>query len=115
MQRDMDLIRKIVLAAEPGPPFPAIVGYTDDAIKYHKMLAIDAGLLKGTWREDNTRATNIPAAVMIKDVTGDGHDFIQAIREEENWSKVKKFLADTGKQLTIEMVKVAVRNLFGPG
>ena len=115
MQRDMDLIRKVVLAAEPGPPFPAIDGYTDDAIKYHKMLAIEAGLLTGQSRKDNTRHTEIPAAVMVKDVTWEGHDFIQAIRDDENWGKVKKFLADSGKQLSIEMVKVAVRTLFGPG
>lgn len=47
MQRDMDLIRQVVLSAEAGPPFPNIDGYTEDAIKYHKMLAIEAGLLKG--------------------------------------------------------------------
>lgn len=115
MQRDMDLIRKVMLAAEAGPPFPAIDGYTEDAIKYHKMLAIEAGLLKGLSLKDNTCHTDIPAAVSIKDVTWEGHDFIQAIRDDENWGKVKRFLADSGKQLSIEMVKVAVRALFGPG
>ena len=115
MQRDMDLIRKIVLAAEAGPPFPVIDGYTDEAVKYHKMLAIEAGLLKGQSHKDSTRHTEIPLKVMIKDVTWEGHDFIQAIRNDENWGKVKKFLADSGKQLSIEMVKVAIRSLFGPG
>lgn len=115
MQRDMDLVRKVVLAAESGPPFPPIEGYTDDAVKYHKMLAIEAGLLAGQSRKDHTRPTEIPTAVLITDVTWAGHDFIQAIREETNWRKVKAYVADSGKQLSIEMVKAAVRQLFGPG
>ncbi|WP_159016603.1 DUF2513 domain-containing protein [Cognatiluteimonas profundi] len=115
MQRDMDLLRQIVLSAEAGPPFPAIGGYTEDAIKYHKMLAIEAGLIHGKWLRDNTRITEIPATVMVTDVTWEGHDFLQAIRDEANWGKVKTFLAASGKQLSIEMIKVAVRSLFGPG
>jgi uncharacterized protein DUF2513 len=115
MQRDMDLIRKVVLSAEAGSPFPKIDGYSEDAIKYHRMLAIEAGLLKGAVLKDSTRQTEIPASVMVKDVTWEGHDFLQAIRDDDNWNKVKKFLAESGKQLSIEMVKIAVRTLYGPG
>lgn len=115
MQRDMDLIRKVVLAAEAGPPFPKIEGYTEDAIKYHQMLAIQHGLLDGAVLKVHTHPTEIPGAVVIKDVTWEGHDFIDAIREDTNWTKVKSFLADAGKQLTIETVKFAVLRLYGPG
>jgi len=52
---------------------------------------------------------------MVQDVIWEGHDFLQAIRDDNNWSKVKTFFGDSGKQLSIEMVKVAVRALFGPG
>lgn len=113
MKRDMDLIRKVVLAAEAGPQFPEFDGYTKDEIKYHQMLAIEAGLLKGLIHRDSRRHTEIPAVVIIKDVTWEGHDFIQAIRDDASWGKVKKFLADSGKQASLEMIKVAVRSLFG--
>ena len=115
MQRDMDLIRLVMLSAEAGPPYPPIEGYTQDAIKYHEMLAIEHGLLEGAVHKVHTHPTEIPGAVIVRGVTWEGHDFIDAIREDKNWTKVKSFLAEGGKQLTIETVKFAVLRLFGPG
>lgn len=112
MQRDMDLIRQLLLSAEAGPPYPKIEGYTQDAIKYHQKLAIDAGLLEGAIAKDHTKPTEIPGAVIIKGVTWAGHDFIDAIREDTKWNKVKGYVADAGKQLTIETAKFAIAQLF---
>lgn len=113
MRRDMDLIRKVLLAAEAGAPYPKIEGYSDDAVKYHQMLAIEHGLLKGAVAKVHTHQTDIPGAVVLKGVTWEGHDFIDAVREDTNWIKVKKFVADAGKQLTIETAKMAIGQLFG--
>lgn len=115
MQRDMDLIRSVVLAAEAGPPFPKIEGYTEEAIRYHQKLAIQAGLLDGKFMDVHTHPTEVPGAVVIKDVTWAGHDFIDAIREDTQWAKVKGYVADAGKQLTIETAKFAIAKLFGFG
>lgn len=112
MQRDMDLIRQVLLSAEAGPPYPAIEGYTEGAIKYHRMLAIDHGLLKGTVQPVHTHPTEIPGAVIVRDVTWEGHDFIDAVREDTKWNKVKGYVADAGKQLTIETAKFAIAQLF---
>ena len=113
MRRDMDLIRKVLLAAEAGPPYPKIDGYSEDAVKYHQVLAIEHELLKGAVAKVHTHQTEIPGAVIVKGVTWEGHDFIDAIRDDTNWSKVKTFVADAGKQLTIETAKVAIGQLFG--
>ena len=53
MKRDMELIRKIVLTVEDAPGGFApreikIDGYTDDQIRYHAHLMIQAELAKGS-------------------------------------------------------------------
>lgn len=111
MRRDMDLIRKILLNAESGElDLPDVA---EDMLKYHQALAIEAGLLKGKILSSFKDSGDVPAAVFVQGVTWDGHDFIDAIREDTNWQKVKTFLADAGKQVTIETVKAAISNLFG--
>lgn len=113
MRRDMELIRKVLLAVEAGNARHPIDGYTQDEVRYHQMLVIEKGLVEGQFRKDMTQATEVPAAVMLRRLTWEGHDFIDAIADESRWSKVKGFLADSGKQVTIETVKAAVTTLFG--
>jgi hypothetical protein len=113
MRRDMNLVRKVLLAVEAGNQLDPIEGCSEDEVKYHKKLVIDAGLAEGTAKKDSTKATDIPAAVIIRSLTWAGHDFVDAIGDESRWAKVKAFLADAGKQVTIETVKVAVTQLFG--
>ena len=47
MKRSMELIRKVLLAAQDGDRNGPIEGYPDDALMYHRALSIKAGLLKG--------------------------------------------------------------------
>ena len=115
MKRDMELVRKVLLAVESGQANHAIDGYDDDTIKYHKALVIQAGLAEGSVLKSGTGNREIPASVMLKKLTWAGHDFIDAIASDSNWAKVKDFLQDAGKQLTIETVKAAVVHLFGFG
>ncbi|PPT33861.1 hypothetical protein XarjCFBP7653_21095 [Xanthomonas arboricola] len=113
MKRDMELVRQILLAVESGQAKSAFDGYDDDSIKYHKALVIEAGLAEGSVLKSGTGNREIPANVVLKKLTWAGHDFIDAISSESNWKKVKFFLQDGGKQLTIETVKAAVVHLFG--
>lgn len=113
MKRDMELIRAVVLKAAEGDPNGAISGYTEDQVKYHRALAIENGLLEGKSVKNHTIMTDIPAAVMVLGVPWAGHDFIDAIESDSNWSKVKAFLSEAGKQVTIETIKYASQKLFG--
>ena len=45
-------------------------------------------------------------------LTWEGHDYIAAIRDEARWQKVKEWIKSTGKILTIETLKQAVKELF---
>lgn len=113
MQRNMDLIRQVILNVECGSPYPEIVGFTPQAIKYHQMLAIEAGLLNGKHGKYQENATEIPSFVIIQDVTWEGHNFIEAIRDDTNWNKIKSYLVQQGKQITIETIKSAATILLG--
>lgn len=115
MKRDMDLIRKILLAVEADQQNSPIDGYEEDTVKYHKALAIEAELVEGSLVKSGSGNREIPAAVMLKKLTWSGHDFIDAIGSESNWVKVKSYLQDSGKQITIETVKAAVVYLLGFG
>lgn len=113
MKRNMELIRKILLAVESGELNESIEGYSDDEIKYHKVLAIDAGLLEGKVLNSISNRSDIPVNVFINRITWEGHDFVEGIASESNWGKVKSFLLDGGKQVTIDTIKAAVVILFG--
>ena len=39
-------------------------------------------------------------------LTAQGHDFIEAIRDEGIWEKTKKVVSETGGNATLEMVKI---------
>lgn len=111
MRRDMDLFRMILLHAESG--VPSLSDVSEGTLKYHQALAIEAGLLKGKILSTFVDSGDVPAAVVVQGVTWDGHDFIDAIREDTNWHRVKSYLTDAGKQVTIETVKAAITALFG--
>lgn len=110
MKRDMELVRKILLLVENGNPDEKIDNYSDDEIKYHRALVEKAGLAEGKILEG---PTEIPRDARLKNLTWVGHDFIDAIKSESDWEKVKAFLQKTGKQINIETIKIAVIQLFG--
>lgn len=77
------------------------------------MLAIEAGLLTGSHDKYQENTTEIPSFVFIQDVTWEGHNFIDAIREDTNWNKIKNYLVEQGKQITIETIKTAAKIILG--
>ncbi|WP_457095886.1 DUF2513 domain-containing protein [Lysobacter sp. P5_B9] len=113
MQRNMDLIRQVLLSAEAGPPYPSIEDYPPQAVRYHQMLAIDAGLAKGLHRTYQENATDIPDVVVVQGITWQGHDFLAAVRDDNNWAKLKKFLVESGKAVTLETLIAGAKVLFG--
>ena len=114
MRRDMELVRAIMLNVESGDLNVGVDGYDAGAVNYHKALLIEAGLLEGKPHYPmSTAAIDVPDGVKIKRMTWQGHDFIGAIRTDTKWGKVKRFLAEAGKDLTIESIKFAAGQLFG--
>lgn len=84
MNRNMDLIRLILLEAE-GATELDFTPFSQEEIYYHKKLLVDAGFVKGV-------AISGPD-VAIEAITMKGHDFLDAARDDRRW---KRFLEKYG-------------------
>jgi len=110
MKRDMDLCRTILFEVEKFP-FRTdwinlkIDGYSKDEIAYHVMILNQAGLIDARnldtltdWRPIN--------------LTWEGHEFLDAARDNKRWEKAKSamsqlggFVFDVGKQLLVQYLR----------
>jgi hypothetical protein len=102
MKRDLELIRKMVLATEDAPsgwaPQLKFEGYTDAQVGYHAYLLINAGLAKG--RDRSTIGGEGPEG-FITSLTWAGHEFAEAARDEARWRKALGIVQEKGGTVTI--------------
>ena len=113
MRRDLDLIRKLILAvedrdAEHWVPEIAIEGYTPQQIGYHSYLIVDAGLAKGI---DVSTLDDMFPNWHLSHLTSAGHDFAAAARSDSTWSKATTLVKDKGGGFTIDIVKQVLVSL----
>lgn len=112
MKRDMELIRKILITLEESEQTQGWVplkfeGYSDDQISYQVKILAEQGIIGAT---DCSNQSNF--AWEAKGLTWDGHDYIEAIRDDGRWQKAKDWVENAGKILTMETLKQAVTELF---
>jgi hypothetical protein len=112
MKRDMELIRKILIAIEDHPNPQGFVplhfdGYSDNDVSYQIKLLADHGLI-----EASNCSSMRDFCWRAKRLSWDGHDFIEAIRDDTRWNKAKNWVVEAGKTVTIETLKLAVKALF---
>ena len=108
MKRDFELVRNLLLNIE-GEKVD-ISSYTEEQILYHKALLLSRGLAEGPEpRYSSRKYSGIPDKVIIHKLTWEGHDFIDAIRDESRWQKAKEWVKEAGKILTLESLKEAVK------
>lgn len=104
MNRDMELIRSIVLAIREHESRPSsseieesINSGRDDALAhdlfgYHMQLLWQSELVTGI----DMRARRDPFAFSNLSLTWEGQDFADSVASEGVWSKVKSVLSDQG-------------------
>ena len=111
MKRDMDLARKILFEIEAcedplGPTDDLkIDGYSDQVVSYHVKILAEAGLLEA---EDVSEMGTDGFRVWAKSLTWQGHEFIEAARDETHWRKTKKLVSEKGGGLMFEVLKFAL-------
>lgn len=106
MKRDMNLIRRIALAVEvcaDGDPSSALrlEGYTAEQIGYHCQLMVEAGLIHAIEVKDLGSTT---PTFLIRRLTWEGHEFVDAARKESLWSKLKEKVANTVESVTMDVL-----------
>jgi hypothetical protein len=113
MKRDLELIRKIVMAIEEShsgfAPDLSFDGYTQAQIGYHAYLLIDAGYATGS--DATTMGSEGPEA-MITSLTWAGHEFADVARDASRWNKALGIVKEKTGTITIELLKVLLTALM---
>ena len=106
MKRDMDLIRSILIGTEQLPHGEIVEleidGFTPDEISYHVMLLHEAGYLIGhaahVWH--------------VERLTWEGHEFLEASRDDTRWNKAKEIVKEKGGGLAVDVLKQVLLQLM---
>ncbi len=105
MKRDMDLIREILLRVEQSKSPPSdidldIPEYDDNEITYNIGLLFKAGLVEAI--DASSSSGN---HYLITGITWDGHEFLDASRNNDVWTKTKEYIASKGGGMTFDVLK----------
>lgn len=108
MKRDMELVRLILLEVEKADDayvdiedfvtddYPLqLVGYHVELMEAHGL--IDANLVKAMG--------GVVVRGNVKALTWDGHDYLDAIRDERVWSRTKKAVKEAVGDTTMSTIK----------
>lgn len=118
----MDLIREWLLrleeAGEENPSLEPLeeIGYSRERIGHHAFLLVDAGLATGY--DAGTDGEPLPRFGLIS-LTWEGHEFLDAARDEGRWLKAKSILSSAGgfsvvvmREVLVGLVRNAVQTQF---
>lgn len=114
MKRDFELIRKLLLFFEEKQSrghikAPRIEGYDEGIVQYHLVLMHEAGLLRCEAVRSSTTSDRIISVIPFE-LTWDGHEFLDKIRNENVWRKVRDTITSKSGSLAFAVVnQVATR------
>jgi len=109
MVRDWELVRKILTAIEAretthGTLAPeSITGYEKEVVSYHFYIMQEAGLIDAKCH----KSANAPIFCLASSLTWDGHEFLDKIRNETVWARIKNTIESKGLDLSFEVIKIA--------
>lgn len=108
MKRDMDLFREILLEAERVPSdgmwsARPLLGHDARDVVAHIELLQDAGLVDSRTRDDD--------GVILR-ITNDGHDFLEASKQQTLWETAKAKTKELGVPVTISVLKAILTQLI---
>jgi hypothetical protein len=107
MVRDFELVRKLLFYFEEKNDAlsienPVIEGYEPLVIRYHCRLLYDVGFLR--CEPIKSRSSDRVINVLPFELTWDGHEFLEKIRSDTTWNKIKSFSQAKGVALTFSVV-----------
>jgi hypothetical protein len=106
----MELVRKLLLQCEaidePEAEPVDLSAYSQEKLMEHRHLVWQAGLARGS---DGSSSMGYDA--FIDGLTWEGHDFLEAARNETLWRKAVDRIRSAGAAATIETFKLVLRKL----
>lgn len=113
MKRNWDLIRKILIKLEEKADSiswlesDGIKGYDSTTVAYHYKLLKNAGLIDAhdisSIEEENFAAVSL---------TWQGHEFLDKIRNEGVWNKVKATVQSKSLDLSFDVIKTVAASII---
>lgn len=100
MKRDMDLIRALLLKYE-GEEDVDLSKYSEEQQVYHAALLVEAKLVKG---EEHPGWDGETCNVLVERLTWEGHEFLDAARNETIWKKVKDKISSKGVDVGLSLL-----------
>lgn len=118
MKRDMDLIREILLEVEQHDGdrdigHIEIEGFSQDDIRYNVYLLDQAGFIQGCILLGIGSIK--PCGFAILGMTWAGHDFLDAIRSDSVWAKVKGKLEEYGGAASFVVIQQLAEHVMRAG
>lgn len=117
MKLNYEVLRQVMIEMQNLPTHPqaSVViknvvdkGYSQSDAVYSLKQAIDAGLIEGSVDTDLSNTYYF----YLRDITPEGHRFIDSISEETHWNKVKNVLKEEGIPVTIPAITRTIAKLF---
>ena len=114
MKRDMDLVRLILLEIEDKYRSTAIYdlaidGYDTEMVAYHCKILYEAGLISDYKAQ---YADNEIYVFGVGSLTWDGNDFLEKIKDDSQWKKVKETITKKGLPLVVDTIKSVANALI---
>lgn len=115
MKRDIDVIRKVLLALEKLDHLPNgyhdlrgqkaihIEGVDCNEVSAHVEILLDAGLFNST--------NSNPYWGKFRSLTWEGHDFLDSVQDEQIWAETKKGAAAAGS-FTFDILKALAKGFI---
>jgi len=108
MKRDMEIIRKILMQLEEAPTHDVpvqlnIEGYRPEEINYNVGIAWKGGLIELYGKPISS--LNSDTRYLPKSLTWEGHEFLDASRNENAWKRMLNTIKEKGGGLAFEIVK----------
>jgi hypothetical protein len=108
MKRDMDLVREILRQLEDHPDPNRSVeieveGRSEPEINYHLYLLNQAGLIQAENVSDTSEFAYLPLRL-----TWQGHEFLDAARDDTRWNAAKRMVVSTTGGLAFEFLRAVL-------
>ena len=109
MKRDWELIRQILITVENAAADDRIsdndLGCSEETFHYNAILLSQAGLVQAMILP-NLNTT------LIEGLTWEGHEFLDAIRDEATWQLIKQTAAEKSIALSFAAIKAIAQHFF---
>jgi hypothetical protein len=110
MKKDWDLIRQILLTVEAAGANDKISdndidGCTPETFHHNAILLTEAGWVHAMILQ-NLETT------LIESLTWDGHEFLDAIRNDATWDKIKTIAKEKSISLSFAAIKAIEQHFF---